>query len=44
MRPSDKRNELRKMIVHHAMDRRVQLRNGNLMTEGQIGLGAPYLV
>lgn len=32
MRPTDKPNELRKMIVRHAMDRHVQLHNGNLMT------------
>ena len=30
---NDKPNELRKMIVWHAMDRHVQLYNGNLTTE-----------
>lgn len=33
IRANDKPNELRKMIVWHAVHRHVQLHNGNLMTE-----------
>lgn len=35
---NDKPNELRKMIVWHAMDRHVQLHNGNLTTEVSVTL------
>lgn len=33
IRANDRPNELRKMIVWHAVDRHVQLRNGNLTIE-----------